>query len=146
MQGEYEGPLPGRQKKGGSVLTVLTNATKMAEIGYLFNASIFVRRNPDVPVPYGTTANEAAHARLKGSFWNVKRCTKTYVRSLCTSFTTRNLLHQYMDRLWGRTSATGETSNGLMHVTLAVFQREPKPILPAIGDSQAPKLKKRRTE
>ena len=47
-------------KNKGSVLKTLVNATKTAEVGYLFNASIFQRRHPDIAVPFGTTANDVA--------------------------------------------------------------------------------------
>ena len=56
------------RRKTGKRTTIrqtLAHACSPHELEYLANHGRFVAKNPDVGVPYGTTANEAYHRELK---------------------------------------------------------------------------------
>ena len=110
------------------------------EIAWLMNAGVFIRKNPAIRVPFGTTPNEAAHARLKGAFWNVPQCTRAYVHRFCSAFTTRVLVTQRLSKQWSRSSAPSLTSDrAVAQMALELLAREPPVVSQRIGDSTLPK-------
>ena len=66
-------------KKKTTVFKSLVNSTRSPSVDYLANHARFVARNPRVPVPHGTTANEAFHLQLKRAFGGKYSLTKEFV-------------------------------------------------------------------
>ena len=134
------GVLQRRSKLKTSVFNSLANAVKAVEIAWLMNACVFIRDNPAIQVPFGTTANEAAHARLKGAFWNVPKCNRAYVHRFSTAFTTRTLVQQRLGKLWSCSSSPSQASDrAVTQMALELLAREPPAIGQPIGDSTWPK-------
>ena len=69
-------------KNKTTVLASLKASMSAEQVEYLLNYARFISRNQDVPVPYGTTGNEAFHNELKGFFRCVYTPKRRYVKSL----------------------------------------------------------------
>ena len=96
--------------KKQKVYDTIDNACNPVEIEYLFNLGRFAAKYPAVPLPYGTTGNEACHSHLNYSIYGVRSCSLDYVRTHCTFFTVRTLLTGHMCRATMKSNVRRTTS------------------------------------
>ena len=81
-----------------TVLSSLAFATSPKELEYLMDVPRFMARNPDVRVPYGTTACEAVHTELVGMFDHITQQTAARAKLAARMFTLRKLVWGSMQR------------------------------------------------
>ena len=66
---------------------------------YLLNGPRWIARNPNIPVPYGTTGCEAVHGELAKFFSGVMQQTARHARAMVSMFCFKKLVLGVMQRL-----------------------------------------------
>ena len=95
----YEKDMRRQTGKSATVRSSLAFASCGVELQYLFNGSRYIARNPNVQVPYGSTACEAVHAELKRYFALTRQQTARHAETLTSLFCMKKLITAIMQRL-----------------------------------------------
>ena len=86
-------------KKSTSVLNSVCFASSPVELEYLSNGPRFMARNPDVPMPYGTTPNEAVQGECAKYYTPVTQQRHEHARVVAGTITLRKLLDGALARV-----------------------------------------------
>ena len=122
-------------KSHTTVLSSLEHALRPVGLEYLLNGARFIGRNPDIPVMYGTTRNEAFHMQLK-SFWrNVMWQTSRNAKVVASLVTFAKLM---VGQIQSTCYTTNKPEHELLRRAAAILMSDPLTFEPLMDLSAVP--------